>query len=255
MDFYYKVHLYFFIMKKLSYIFISILVFLSIQSCKSTKIVIDSFTPLVPLTVVSNSSILWQTKESDLETEQNDGLISSAMNKLLFQNDIETTSVQNRIECIYESINNSFSSILGIEILPYTELMNSRTYNSASDAFFGSWAYQTKLDDTKLLSYSNSKQNRMILQELGAKSGLFANFKFEKRIQSGYLDNGRVVLCITAEFVLVNENGKILKRKEIYAESDKSIEIKNSIYDKVLLVDMAKDTIVIAVNKFAISLL
>lgn len=222
-------------------------------SCASSKFDITQSSPALLVTVVSNLTIPWQMEEGS-DDDNDDNPLTTAFNSVFGANNPEVTSGDTRVEYCQDALRTLFEDNAGIEVVSSDVLHSSPSYDKTKSTLLGTWAGLNTPEGEKIISYSNSQLARQIMRECGAKSAIYANFKFEKYTAKGTKANGRVGVCVTMECVLLDSKGHIAKQSTIYVESSASTPCDMGKYNKDAIVDMVPDIVDAAINNFIFSL-
>ncbi len=221
-------------------------------ACKSAPIALADHSPIAVITVVGNHSLPWKEDDDpNADTEKGqDGTLTTLVNKLIGGNNIEFTSGQDRIDYAYDAFNSLLEEVGGYEVVPKETVQNSREYLNARENIFNVLEARVKATGTKDFMKAGSMRGRSFTKDMGAKSLIFAEFKFQKTNVRGNKWTGQVAASVTMRVRVLDENGKELIDREYSAVSPDALQISGRKYDKDRLVEMVNETIDLTINKF-----
>ena len=93
------------------------------------------------------------------------------------------------------------------------------------------------------------------MQEIGAKSLIFADFDFRKTVLSGSKWNGSIAPMLTMKVHLVNERGKEVINRSFTLKGSDSVRSSGKNYDRDALVGLYPALIDNAISQFVVSYL
>ncbi|MCR5606392.1 MAG: SHOCT domain-containing protein [Treponema sp.] len=226
-------------------------------SCASTEpLVMANYSPVAILSVTSNTTVPWYDADKKANTDEEDevnedSVINSMLNNTLNSKNPEISSKTDRINEAEKILRDSLAES-GMKLLDKNIVLNSSSYKYVNGNMLDFLTAYCIPDGYKKLSSDSSKVTRMILNEVGAKAGLFVVFQFEKERVSGSVSSGvRARTTMTVRFV--NENGKVILRKDFVGVSTTTVPFVNRKYDKDALVDIIPESIKAAITRFVYS--
>ncbi len=225
-----------------------------LYSCSSAKVSLYQNSPIVLLTVCSNSSVPWD-EDRDEEYQDLDGLITKGINSVLGKNNPEIQSIQERLDYAQSSFENLLFNNAQIEVIQKKDLITSQSYQELKPDLFGFASSKSFGEGYKKIEELNSLSARKLLKELNAKSYVVLDFNFNKKIIDGSKLKGRVSASIKMNVDFYNERGKNILSETFYAISEDSIEIEKMYYDKEELVNQFPELIDLVINQFIVKYL
>lgn len=220
--------------------------------CKSAaQIDIHEYSPVAIVSVYGNSTLPWYTPEENRVSNEQEtgGLLSKYVNQALGANNPEMQTVQTRIDMAAESLRGILEQN-GIEVISHEELSKTTPYTAKQIKWLSYLDKDLGADGFRIMDYSNSKRNRTICQQTGAKSTIFAEFKFEKEKKNVGLVGHEVAARVTMLVYVADSNGKKVLKKKYSGVSAQTTPYKNGNWDKQTVVDMFPDLIESVIHQF-----
>ena len=223
-----------------------------VTGCKSAPIALADHAPIAVITVVGNHSLPWKEDDdpNDESDKGQDGTLTTLVNKLIGGNNVEFTSGQNRIDYAYDAFNSLLEEVGGFTVVPKETVQNSKEYVNARENIFNILEARVKATGTKDFMKAGSMRARSFTKDMGAKSLIFAEFKFQKTNIRGNKWTGQVAASVTMRVRVLDDRGKELIDREYSAVSPDALQISGRKYDKDRLVEMVNETIDVTINKF-----
>ncbi|MBR6913828.1 MAG: hypothetical protein IKN34_08530, partial [Treponema sp.] len=119
-------------------------------------------------------------------------------------------------------------------------------------SFYNLLVSTVSADGYKDLTTIGSKNSRLLMREIGAKSLMLFEFDFRKELVKGTKWNGEVGGYIMMKVEVKDERGNAVVEKNYEIRSSSTIPIKNLRYDKDELVNLLEPTIDAAVARFIV---
>ncbi len=241
-------------MKKSIFLVLTLLALTAcLSGCKSAPIALEEHTPIAVVTVVGNHSLPWKDGDdpnaADPDKNQ-DGTLTTLVNKLIGGNNVEFTSGQDRIDYAYDAFNSLLEEVGGFEVVPKDTVQHSREYTDSRENIFNILEARVKATGTKDFMKAGSMRARSFTKDMGAKSLIFAEFKFQKVNVRGNKWTGQVAAGVTMRVRVLDDHGKELIDREYKATSPDALQISGRKYDKDRLVEMVNETIDLVINRF-----
>ena len=236
------------LMKKSVFILAALPLFLI--GCKTPpKIDLVDYSPIAIVSVYSNSSLPWYSKEGEKNPE--DSLVTSDLNKVIEKNNPEYQTVQSRIDDAAHILEKCLSEN-GVTLVDMDAVKNTTVYGSGFNKFYQQATTSTAADGYMVLDYNGNARNRSIARESGAGGTLFAEFIFQKqKIQNGLFDEN-VAAKVTMKVYVADSTGKKLLYRTYRGLSPESIPYDNGNWDRGTLVSYFPGVVESVVNAFVI---
>ncbi|MBQ9282923.1 MAG: hypothetical protein IJ207_12145 [Treponema sp.] len=221
-------------------------------SCGSTKIPLQEHSPVAVITITGNGQVPWLSDGSD-ETEDgtSDGILSTMVNKLIDGDNPEIVTSVDRLDYANDSIFQIVPELTGAEFLPKDKFIQSEAYDELDSTYFNLLSSVKTATGYKDLTALGSKRLRMLLEGTGAKSGIFFDYTFQKKLLKGNKWNGYLCGLVTLKAKVVNERGKVLLNKTFVAQSSEKIRISSHKYDKDAFVASLNEAIDSTIRMFS----
>lgn len=219
-------------------------------SCASTFSISDCG-PVAVISVIGNKSVPWYDS-SDEDTDDANSVLSTSVNRLVGRGNIEFSSCENRIDYADEAIRFGLQDIAGVEVIDKEKVVNSQQYEDMHASFYNLLVSTVSADGYKDLTTIGSKNSRLLMREIGAKSLMLFEFDFRKELVKGTKWNGEVGGYIMMKVEVKDERGNAVVEKNYEIRSSSTIPIKNLRYDKDELVNLLEPTIDAAVARFIV---
>ncbi|MBQ7159208.1 MAG: hypothetical protein IJS09_07295 [Treponema sp.] len=227
------------------------------MSCTSTNITLSDKVPVAVVTVTANHTLPWLNEEtsdgkSDDAADDPDGLLTYAVNKLISGNNVEMTSDRARVDYAAESLNHLLEETGGFTVVPKKEVISASFYRKSRENILNYMVALVSADGYKNFMTMGSKNARILMDQIGAKSLVMANFTFQKARVSGNKWNGEAAAYAKMEIRLLDSRGKELMDREYSAISINTVPIRDRGYNKEELVELFPEAIDIVINKFVV---
>ena len=224
-----------------------------LASCGSTKIAIQEHSPVAVFSIVGNSQVPWLADDpNDPDEADADGVLSSMVNKLIDGQNPEIVTALDRLDYADDSIHQILPEITGCEVLEKNVVLSSEGYDELKPSYFNLLASTKTATGYKDLTTVGSKNARIAMNKIGAKSALVLNFTFQKKLLKGNKWNGELCGLVTMKAKLLNERGKELLNKTYVAQTTERTKISSHKYDKDAFVNTLKEGIDNAIRMFAL---
>ena len=224
---------------------------LILSSCGSTKLAVEEYSPMAVISIIGNSSVPWVKDDpNDPDESEADGLLSNVVNKLIDKDNPEMVTAIDRLDYADESIRHLYSEIAGGEVLDKEKVVKSEAYEDLSASYFNLLSATKKATDYKDLTTIGSKNTRILLEKLGAKSAILLNFTFQKELAKGNKWNGNLYGLVNMKVKVLNSRGKQKLLKTYTAKSSQQIKISTHKYKKDELAESLKEPIDSCIRQF-----
>ncbi len=224
-----------------------------LASCGSTKIAIQEHSPVAVFSIVGNSQVPWVADDPNNPDEADaDGVLSSVVNKLIDGQNPEIVTALDRLDYADDSIHQILPEITGCEVLEKNVVLSSEGYDELKPSYFNLLASTKTATGYKDLTTLGSKNARIAMSKIGAKSAIVLNFTFQKKLLKGNKWNGELCGLVTMKAKLLNERGKELLNKTYVAQTTERTKISSHKYDKDSFVNTLKEGIDSAIRMFAL---
>lgn len=224
-----------------------------LASCGSTKIAIQEHSPVAVFSIVGNSQVPWVADDpNDPDEADADGVLSSVVNKLIDGQNPEIVTALDRLDYADDSIHQILPEITGCEVLEKNVVLSSEGYDELKPSYFNLLASTKTATGYKDLTTVGSKNARIAMNKIGAKSAIVLNFTFQKKLLKGNKWNGELCGLVTMKAKLLNERGKELLNKTYVAQTTERTKISSHKYDKDAFVNTLKEGIDSAIRMFAL---
>lgn len=224
-----------------------------LASCGSTKIAIQEHSPVAVFSIVGNSQVPWVADDpNDPDEADADGVLSSMVNKLIDGQNPEIVTALDRLDYADDSIHHILPEITGCEVLEKDAVLSSEGYDELKPSYFNLLASTKTATGYKDLTTVGSKNARIAMNKIGAKSAIVLNFTFQKKLLKGNKWNGELCGLVTMKAKLLNERGKELLNKTYVAQTTERTKISSHKYDKDAFVNTLKEGIDSAIRMFAL---
>lgn len=213
-----------------------------------------SFTDMSPVAIsgVEGSPSVFLVDENYITDEDAGGIISNTVNKLLYADDPEIYSAQDRVDFAEQYLRQALESIANVKTLEKEEIVNNKTYklnvNPFSVANTNAVASGYKKDS---LTFGR-KIARKIILETGASAIVSLYFEFDKKFTQK--PGGKYVSAvIKMRANIMNQNGKLVVFDDFIEESSKTIKCDSGAnYDREEFVQLYPEIIENAINRFVL---
>ncbi|MBQ9205432.1 MAG: hypothetical protein IJ158_01820 [Treponema sp.] len=227
-------------------------------SCASTKISLKEYSPVAVISIVGNTQVPWVDAEAEDGTAtgepEAENLLTSMVNKLVNGQNPEIVTAVDRLDYAFDSVNQNFPELIGLEVLPKDTVISADYYDSLHSSYFNLLAATKKATGFKDLSTIGAKSARYLLEAVGGKSALLLSFTFQKDVAKGSRSNGTIVGIVTMKAKLLNSRGKEILNKIYTAKTAEPIKIKRSEYDTDSLLTGLEEAIDSAVRQLCMEI-
>lgn len=223
------------------------------SACSSSSLSISDCGPIAVVSVIGNKSVPWF--DSDVNEEEDgdpNGILSTSVNRLFSKDNIEFTSCESRIDYADEAIRDGLVDLAGVEVVDKETVVNSEVYEDISKSYYNVLFSTVEADGYKDLTTLGSKNARILMDAVGAKSLLLFEFDFRKEIVSGSKWDGEVGSYIKMTVRMKDERGRESIYRVYEVRSANTVRIDSLKYDKSALVELIKPTIDSAVSRFIV---
>ncbi len=206
--------------------------------CESTKLELNSFSPIAILSVEGNQVVHEIDSNNEID-EDADGILSDALNKALGSKNPEVSSAQNRVDYAEECLRLSLEDIAGIQVVDKETLTACDNYKYAKSnilSFMETGVVATGYEPGMLSL--GAKKSRILMKEIGAAGLISAEFEFDKRIKQN-----KISAVVKMKVRLFDEKGKNVFMREYMSESADKLDVHgiyDNKYDKEAFVEFFK---------------
>lgn len=222
-------------------------------SCSSSNLSISDSGPVALISVVGNASAPWIDPElTDDENEDVNGLLSTAVNKLLDGSNPEILTAESRLDYAEETFRLHLAEFAGVEVLGREDVVESDAYKKLKKSYFNALVATKNADGYKDLTTFGAKNARILMREIGAKSLVRLEFEFRKEISRGDKWNGEVRAVVNMSANLMNERGKTVLNRQYSVRSSETVHIDSLKYDRDAFVELFPEIIDESIDKFIV---
>lgn len=219
--------------------------------CKSLPIQLSNGSPMAIVTIRSNSYIPWESEDPS-EEDDSDSIITGLVTKVLDSNNPELLTAIDRLDYIDEEIRHVIPEINNCQIVDKDKVVKSKIYKRLKKSYYNTLVDSKLATGYKDLTTLGSKNARLLMKEVGAKSILIIDGTFKKKIVNGTRKNGELAGIAFIKFKILNEKGSEVINKVITTITEKSLIIEDGIYDKDEFVLEMNTAINLAIRQFAV---
>lgn len=226
------------------------------SGCGSTKIALREHSPVAVISIVGNTQVPWVDAEEETTATgepEAENLLTSMVNKFVDGQNPEMVTAVDRLDYAFDSVNQNFPDLIGVEIVPKETVTSSDYYDSLRSSYFNLLSATKNATGFKDLSTIGAKSARGLISELGANSALLLSFTFQKDLAKGTRSNGTISGIVTMKAKLLNNRGREVINK-IYTAKSEPIKIRNGDYDTDSLLAGLQDAIDAAVRQLCMEL-
>ncbi len=216
-----------------------------LAGCASNKVSLDSLSPMA-ITGVEGNLVIHRMDDNGEVNEDEDGVLTTMLNKTLKGDDPEVSSAQNRVDYAEECLRLLLEDIGGVSVVDRDSVTQNKTYKSAKTNLLGFMSTNrvaTGYESDRLTI--GAKKSRILMKELGASSLLSAEFEFDKRVEKKQVS---AVVKMTVR--VFDTSGRSIVNKEYTAESIDKIDLYGGDYDKKAFVELFKPTTETVIRNF-----
>ena len=224
-------------------------------SCKTTPVAINESGPIAIISVTGNPALPWEKDDNDDEGDDGNGVLSTLVNKLVDGKNPELSTGVDRLDYAVDSFHALIEEIATVEVIDDAVLKSAENYVSINENIFNLLESTIGATGFKKLNAIGGKRARLLMQEIGAKSLIFADFDFRKTVLSGSKWNGSIAPMLTMKVHLVNERGKEVINRSFTLKGSDSVRSSGKNYDRDALVGLYPALIDNAISQFVVSYL
>ena len=242
--------------KQIAFFALLPVILLFLESCGSTKIIIEETSPVALISVIGNTQVPWVDEDEETTPTgepEAEGLLSSMTSKLTDSQNLEILTAVDRLDYACDSVNQILPEMTEFQLIPKESLLSSDAYAYLSPSYFNMLAATKKATGMKDLSTLGAKNARVFMESVGAKSALLLSFTFQKDISKGTRKNGFVTGIVTMKAKFLNNRGREVMNK-IYVSKTAPLKIMSGQYSKDNLVSALNDSIDATVRQFCADL-
>lgn len=231
--------------------------FFFVAGCKSTPVVLADHSPAAIMSVSANSALPWTEMKNSNNVAESDGtgVLTDMVNKVINGENPEVYTSQDRLDYAAQTLHELLGTTGGIEVLDHEKLEESKNYQAIITNPLNLIVASKSATGYKLISGVGAKRARLLMQETGAKSLVFAEFDFRKKNSAGNNWTGKVCAQVKMKIKIIDETGKEILNNEYIATSAEELPIKSRKYDRQALVNLFPATIDAVINQFIVSLI
>lgn len=228
---------------------------LFLAGCKSAGIDMRDYTPAAIMTVYANSSVPWYEEPAPSGStykvsQEEEGLITGAVNKLFTRKNPENTEKQERVDFAARILSEKLREC-GIEVIDPSSYSSSSVYKNAGKNFFDTMNNQLPAEGYDAINSASSILNRRMSEETGAASLFYVKFMFQKEYVKEGLRNVGVAARVTMSVYGADSRSKTILNKEYVCTSTQFTGLKNSRYDSEALCSFFPETTIAVIEEFA----
>jgi len=246
-------------MKKI-YLILKILASFLFLSCASASFSINDFESVAVIGVSGNKNLSEQVDSlyvrSDEEDIDDTNPLSVLVDKFLHKENPELLTAQDRVDYAEEYLRHALEELAGLRVSEKASVINSDEYQNAKKnplSTLNTWISATDFD--KNLYSIGSKKARILMNELGVKSLVAAEFRFNKVFADSSKVKTNVRAQVIMEVLVYNEKGRQVAMNTFEATSNESLPVRKFEYDTDTLLEMYPEVIETVVNKFIMAYL
>lgn len=241
-------------MKKSSFLILVATVVAIFSSCASSKVItLSEHSPVAVINLTSNHSIPYYSDETpDDEYGEDEGILGVSVSKFLYKESPELLTAPDRLDYAEEYLVKALEEIGGCEVVEKDTVINAEMYSKIGVNPLAKIG--TKIYGEGYTPFYNigAKKARLLMNEIGAKSLIMAEFKFQKTLVKGTKLSGQLGGRAELEIKVFNEKGKNIIMNTYTATSFDTIEIRKLNYDKDELVELFPPLIENLINQFVL---
>lgn len=238
-------------------LFLIFIVLLLSVSCSSTKKIISTsdYSPIALISVTGNQTLPWykEVDEKNFSETDGTGVLSTLVNKLIDANNPEYLSYQDRLDYSEESFHHILSDLGAGSVVDKNVLLESTVYSKISEGLLKDFNSDLASTGLKKLDGIGGKNARLLMEEVGAKSIIIADFKFTKKLLKGHKRTGMLAAHGEMSIKFYDSRGKQLTTEDYMSTSLIQLPIEKGEYDKNALVDSFPEVIDNLIGQFAMA--
>ncbi len=213
-----------------------------------------SFTEMSPVAVsgVEGSPSVFLVDENYITDEDAGGAISNTVNKLLYADDPEIYSAQDRLDFAEQYLRQALETIADVKTVSKEEIVNNKTYKQNVSPFSYTNTNVVASGYKKNSLTFGRKTARKIMSETGAGSLVSLYFEFDKKFTQKP-DGKYVSAVIKMRANIMNQNGKLVVFDNFIEESSQSVKCYSGAhYEKEEFIQLYPEIIENAINRFVL---
>ena len=218
-------------------------------ACKSVPLDLNQYSPVVLVSVYSNSAVPWYDEKSGTESVE-DGVLSGAVNKAINKKNPENETVQERINYAEQSLTQKIQEF-GLEAITPQNFPEGIAYKNAGKSLGDYIERTTPAEGYDSFISANSKIIRTMCKDSGGKSALYVNFHFQKvMVKEGVHNKGVAARVVMSVFGTDSQGKKIVNKEYKAVSSDYADLINSSNWDKQKLVSLFPEITDLVITNF-----
>ncbi len=223
--------------------------------CASSPVGLAGYGSIAVIGVTGNKNLSEQVDNryarSDEEDINDTSALSVLVDKFLHGENPELLTGQDRVDYAEEYFRPALEDVAGLKVSDKEKILESEQYKNSYESplsFLDTWISATGY--SKNLYSISAKKARMMMGELGVKSLVSAEFRFNKLFDKESKLNANVRAQVVMDVILYDSNGKKVVFNQYEATSSESLPVKKFDYDKDALVGMYPAVIETVINRF-----
>ena len=241
-------------MKKALFVLMSALSGALFIGCSSTKVInIADLSPVAIVNVAANQTLPYYSDETrEDEYGDDEGVLTVTVNKFLAKENPEFLTRLDRVDYADEVLAKTLVEIAGCEVVDKDKVIDSDTYKSLGNSPLALLDTRCRAIDYKVFYDINGKKARLLEKEVGAKSLVLLEFKFNKMLMKGSKLSGKLGGRAEMTAKVYDDKGKLIINKDYLSTSFDTIEISKLNYDRDALVELFPPLIENLINQFVL---
>ncbi|MBR1722746.1 MAG: hypothetical protein IJ727_09750, partial [Treponema sp.] len=141
--------------KQIAYFVLLPIIAVFLESCGSTKIIIEETSPVALISVIGNTQVPWVDDEEETSSTgepEAEGLISSMASRFTDAQNPEILTAVDRLDYAYDSVIQILPEMTGLQLIPKEDLLSSEAYGHLSPSYFNMLTATKMATGTKDLS-------------------------------------------------------------------------------------------------------
>lgn len=223
-----------------------------LSGCASNRFSFLDMSP-VAISSVEGSPSVFLVDDDYITDEDSGGVITNTVNKLLYSDNPEIYSAQDRVDIAEQYLRDALESIAGVATVPKETVVSNKTYKQNVNPFSYANTNVVASGYKKDSLTFGSQVARKIIREIGAKSLVSLYFEFDKKFAQKP-DGKYVSAVVKMRANIMNENGKLVAYDDFMEESSKTVKCYSGAnYDREEFIQLYPEIIENAVNRFVLS--
>ena len=225
------------------------------SGCASSPVGLAGYGSIAVIGVTGNKNLSEQVDNryarSDEEDIDDTSALSVLVDKFLHGENPELLTGQDRVDYAEEYFRLALEDVAGLEVSEKEKALESEQYKNSYESplsFLDTWISATGY--SKNLYSISAKKARLMMGELGVKSLVSAEFRYNKLFDKESKLNANVRAQVIMDVILYDSNGKKVVFNQYEATSSESLPVKKFDYDKDALVGMYPAVIETVINRF-----